>query len=253
MTPGPMRAGPKRTSLRTPLRTTGAVALLAAVALTGCGRDEGGTAGGDTEAKEVTAGKAAGDVTVWALGAEGEKLGEIAADFEAENPDAKVKVTVIPFDAAHDKIATAIAAGETPDVSLVGTTWLSEFAATGALDPTPTDLIDSSKFFEGSWGTTDVDGTSYGAPWYTETRLIYYRKDLAEKAGVTPTAGWSQDDLKAFAKGMQDNGGAKWGISLQPGGAGSWQTYLPFAWQNGAELVDGHPHLLDRRQIEVGQ
>lgn len=226
-----------RTSQRTRLRTTAAATLLAAVTLSGCGRDDGTAA--DTEAKEVSAGKASGEITVWALGAEGEQLGEIAADFEADNPDATVKVTVIPFDAAHDKIATAIAAGETPDVSLVGTTWLSEFAATGALDPTPTDLIDSSKFFEGSWGTTDVDGTSYGAPWYTETRLIYYRKDLAEKAGVTPTAGWSQDDLKAFAKGMQDNGGAKWGISLQPGGAGSWQTYLPFAWQNGAELVDG--------------
>jgi multiple sugar transport system substrate-binding protein len=76
-------------------------------------------------------------------------------------------------------------------------------------------------------------------PWYTETRLIYYRKDLAEKAGVTPEEGWSQDDLKAFTKAMQDKGGAKWGISLQPGGQGSWQTYMPFAWQRGAELVDG--------------
>ena len=134
----------------------------------------------------MTAGKASGDVTVWALGAEGEKLGEIAADFEAENPDAKVKVTVIPFDAAHNKIATAIAGGQTPDVSLVGSTWVSEFAASGALDPTPTDLVDSGDFFEGAWDTTVVDGTSYGVPWYTETRQIYYRTDLAEKAGVTP-------------------------------------------------------------------
>lgn len=219
-------------------RRAGAVAVLAAVALTGCGRDEGaGTE--DTKAKKVTSGKATGDITVWALGAEGEKLGEIAADFEAANPDAKVKVTVIPFDAAHDKIATAIAGGQTPDISLVGTTWLPEFAATGALDATPTDIIDPGRFFEGSWSTTDVDGTSYGAPWYTETRLIYYRKDLAEKAGVTPAPGWSQDDLKTFAKAMQTEGGAKWGMSLQPGGQGSWQTVMPLAWQRGAELVDG--------------
>jgi multiple sugar transport system substrate-binding protein len=124
-------------------------------------------------------------------------------------------------------------------VSLVGTTWVPEFSATGALDPTPTDLIDSSTFFEGSWSTTEVDGTSYGVPWYTETRLIYYRKDLAEKAGVTPEEGWSQDDLKAFAKAMQDKAGAEWGINLQPGGQGSWQTFMPFAWQRGAELVEG--------------
>jgi multiple sugar transport system substrate-binding protein len=224
--------------LSTTWRTTGAVALVAALALTGCGRDEGGDDAA-TEAKKVDSGKAKGAITVWALGAEGEKLGEIAADFEADNPDAKVKVTVIPFDAAHNKISTAIAGGQTPDVSLVGTTWVPEFAATGALDPTPTDLIDAGNFFEGSWSTTEVDGTSFGAPWYTETRLIYYRKDLAEKAGVTPEEGWSQDDLKAFTKALQDKAGAKWGISLQPGGQGSWQTYMPFAWQKGAELVEG--------------
>jgi multiple sugar transport system substrate-binding protein len=213
----------------------GAVVLAAALALTACGRDSGDDAA--EEAKGVSEGKATGDITVWALGAEGEKLGEIAADFEAENPDAKVDVTVIPFDAAHDKIATSIAGNQTPDVSLVGTTWVSEFAGSGALDPTPTDLIDKDAFFEGSWDTTEVDGTSYGVPWYVETRLIYYRADLAEKAGLEPPTNWQE--LKDFAKGMQTEGGAEWGINLQPGGQGSWQTYMPFAWQQGAELTDG--------------
>jgi multiple sugar transport system substrate-binding protein len=214
----------------------GAVALVAALALTGCGRDSN-TASTADKAKSVTEGKAKGNITVWALGAEGEKLGAIAADFETANPDAKVKVTVIPFDAAHDKISTSIAGGQTPDVSLVGTTWVSEFAAPTALDPTPTDLIDKAKFFQGSWDTTVVNDTSFGVPWYVETRLIYYRKDLADKAGLTPPTDWQ--GLKDFAKGMQDKGGAKWGINLQPGGQGSWQTYMPFAWQKGAELSDG--------------
>ncbi len=239
-----------RTPSRSGLLSVATVTLLA-VGLTGCGRDEGGTTA-DTEAKKVSSGKASGDITVWALGAEGEKLGEIAADFEAENPKAKVKVTVIPFDAAHDKIATAIAGAQTPDVSLVGTTWLPEFAATGALDPTPTDVIDKSAFFEGSWGTTEVDGTSMGVPWYTETRQIYYRTDLAEKAGVTPEAGWSWDDLKAFTTAMQEKAGAKYGISLQPGGQGSWQTMVPFAWQKGAELVDGDQFTFDTTPMQEG-
>ncbi|HEX7188218.1 MAG TPA: extracellular solute-binding protein, partial [Actinomycetes bacterium] len=227
-----------RTGQLTRLRTAGALALVASIALTGCGRDdEAGT--DDVKSDKVGAGKASGDITVWALGAEGDKLGEIAADFEAANPKSKVNITVIPFDAAHNKIATAIAGNKTPDVSLVGSTWVSEFAASGALDATPTDLIDPSAFFEGAWGTTDVDGTSFGVPWYTETRQIYYRKDLAEKAGVTPGDDWNWDEFKAFTKAMQTEGGAKWGISLQPGGQGSWQTYMPFAWQQGAELVEG--------------
>ncbi len=170
----------------------GAVALVAALALTGCGRDSGDDQAAD-KGKGVADGKAKGDITVWALGAEGDKLGEIAKDFEAENPDAKVKVTVIPFDAAHDKISTSIAGGQTPDVSLVGTTWVSEFAASKALDPTPTDLIDKGKFFEGSWDTTVVNDTSYGVPWYVETRLPFYRRDLLQQAGIdAPPVNWDE-------------------------------------------------------------
>ncbi|MDQ1586158.1 MAG: multiple sugar transport system substrate-binding protein [Actinomycetota bacterium] len=215
----------------------GAVAVVAALALTGCGRGSSGdsTATGTTDVK---AGKATGNITVWALGAEGEKMGAIAKGFETANPGTKVTVTVIPFDAAHDKIATAIAGSQTPDVSLVGTTWVSEFAGSKALDATPTKLIDKSKFFAGSWDTTSVNGTSYGVPWYVETRLIYYRKDLAAKAGVTEPKDWQ--GLKDFTKALQTKGGAKWGISLQPGGQGSWQTYMPFAWQKGAELTSGN-------------
>ncbi len=68
-------------------------------------------------------------------------------------------------------------------------------------------------------------------PWYVETRVLYYRTDIAEKAGITaPPATW--DELKAMAKAMQDKGGAKWGISL---GTKNWQEYLPFLWSNGGE------------------
>jgi multiple sugar transport system substrate-binding protein len=239
------------TTTRT-LRRVAATAIVAGLVLTGCGRSSDDTSTGSTgsaDAKKISSGKATGSITIWALGAEGEKLGEIAKGFEAENPKAKVKVTVIPFDAAHDKISSAIAANQTPDVSLAGTTWVSEFAGSGALDKTPTDLIDKSKFFPGAWDTTSLDGTSFGVPWYVETRLIYYRKDLAAKAGVTPKAGWSQDDFKAFAKAMQTKAGAKYGVSLPPGGTGSWQTFMPFAWQNGAELQDGDKFAFDSPEM----
>ncbi|HVQ93006.1 MAG TPA: sugar ABC transporter substrate-binding protein [Mycobacteriales bacterium] len=217
------------------LRRSRAVALLcvAGMMLTGCGRNSGDS--GDEQARSVTGGAATGTITVWAMGTEGEKLSVLAKDFEAANPGVSVKITPVPWDAAHDKIATSIAARQTPDVSLIGTTWMGEFAKTGALDPTP-DVVDKSQFFPGAWDTTAVNGTSFGVPWYVETRLIYYRKDLAQRAGVQPPA--SQADLSAFATGLQQKAKAKWGIYLQPGGQGSWQTFLPFAWQNGASLTD---------------
>ena len=117
------------------------------------------------------------------MGTEGDVLGDFAADFSDDNPDADVEVTAIPWEAAHDKIANAIASGETPDVTLLGTTWMGEFAESGGIDPTPEGLVDEADFFEGAWGSTEVGGTSYGVPWYVETRVLYYRTDLAEKAG----------------------------------------------------------------------
>ncbi|MFS8497603.1 MAG: extracellular solute-binding protein, partial [Micromonosporaceae bacterium] len=164
-----------------------ATVTITALALAACGRDSGG---GADDAQPVGEGKATGEITVWAMGTEGEALEAFAQEFTKENPDATVTVTAIPWDAAHQKISSAIAGGQTPDVAMIGTTWMGEFAKTGALDPTPPGLIDPSAFFEGAWNTTVVDGTSYGVPWYVETRLIYYRKDLAEQAGVTPPTSW---------------------------------------------------------------
>jgi multiple sugar transport system substrate-binding protein len=221
--------------MRRHVRAVVGVAAVAALTLAGCGRESGG---GQEQAESVAAGKATGEITVWAMGAEGEKLGAFAREFTAANPDAKVNVTAVPWDAAHQKIASAIAAKQTPDMSMIGTTWQGEFAKTGALDPTPVDLIAKDAYFPGAWDTTVVGGTAYSVPWYVETRVVFYRKDLAAKAGITkPPASW--DELKALAKAMQA-GGAKWGINLQPGKTGSWQSILPFGWSNGAAIeADG--------------
>ena len=231
-------------------KTTITVAGLAAVALTlsACGRDKAESTGGETGAA-VKSGAATGTITVWAMGAEGENLPTLAKEFEAANPGSKVNVTAIPWDAAHDKFTTAITANKTPDLAMVGTTWMGEFAGMDALDPTPGE-IEKSAFFEGAQGTTEVQDTSYGIPWYVETRLVYYRTDLAQKAGITaPPTDWA--GLKDMAKAMQDKAGAKYGIGLQAGGTGSWQSIMPFAWSAGADLTkdDGKAYNFDTPEV----
>jgi multiple sugar transport system substrate-binding protein len=218
-------------------RTIGALLLAAVLALAGCGRDEGG--GDDGAAQQSSAiaeGPATGEITVWAMGTEGELLPKLAAEFQKENPDATVKVTAVPWDGAHDKISTAIAGRQTPDVSLLGTTWMGEFAGGGGLDPVPANLAQSDAFFEGAWNTVAVQGTPYGVPWYTDTRVLYYRKDLAAKAGVEAPTTW--EELKTFTKALQTQGGAKYGTYLQPSGRGTWQTLAPFVWQAGGDMVN---------------
>lgn len=236
------------TTIRSTARA-GAALGLASLALVACGRDSGGT--GSTEQGEaVEDGPATGTIEVWAMGTEGEVLGDFAKAFTEDNPDAEVEVTAVPWESAHEKIANAIAAGETPDVTLVGTTWMGEFAQAGGLDPLPEDLVSSSDFFDGAWGSTEVGGTSYGVPWYVETRVLYYRKDLAEKAGWDqPPATW--DELKQFTVDLQEKGGAEYGIQLPAGGTGSWQTMLPFAWSAGAGVTNdgGTEYTLDSPEM----
>lgn len=225
----------RRTTRRTASAFT-ALAVAASLALTGCGRDSGSEAGPGAS-KAISDAKASGTISVWAMGTEGEKLQDFVKDFESANPDATVKVTAVPWEAAHDKISAAIASGKTPDVSLIGTTWMGEFAKAGGLDPTPDGLVKDSDFYDGAWGSTVVGNTSYGVPWYVETRVLYYRTDLAKKAGwdKAPTT-W--DEFSKFAADLKKSG-VKYPVSLQPGQTGSWQTVLPFAWSNGAKVTNG--------------
>ncbi|MET0812461.1 MAG: sugar ABC transporter substrate-binding protein [Microbacterium sp.] len=222
----------------------GTTALVGALALAGCGRSDAPTGGAEGGGEAIDDSPATGTVEVWAMGNEGEVLGDLAAKFEEENPDVTIDVTAVPWDGAHDRIATAIAGGQAPDVTMLGTTWVGEFASTGAFEPTPEGLVDESSFFEGSWGTAVVDDVAYGVPWYVDTRVMYYRTDLAEAAGVEPPATW--DEYKSFAKALQDQGATS-GVSLPPGGFDSWQYLLPLVWQAGGDVLaeDGETFAMD--------
>ena len=162
-----------------------AAGLMAAVlVLSACGRssDTGTAAESSAPAASISDGPATGKLTMWAQGAEGEKLPELLKEFEAANPGVTVDVTPIPWDAAHNKYQTAIAGGQTPDIAQMGTTWMGDFA--DAFDPTPANFADAG-FFPGSVKSSEVNGTSVGVPWYVDTRVVFYRKDLAEQAGIT--------------------------------------------------------------------
>lgn len=210
-------------------------ALLAVglIGLAACGRQADSTTQAGA-AKPISSGKATGQITVWAMGDEGEKLGQLAQGFERENPGVSIKITPVPWDGAHDKLSSAIAAQQTPDMSLIGTTWMGEFAKDGAFDPTPPGF-DQAAFFPSAWNSTVVNRTSFGVPWYSDTRSLYYRTDLAAQAGVQPPKSW--DELMAFAKALKDKAGAVQGINLQAGGTGTWQTFLPLFWEAGGDVL----------------
>ncbi|RSM56555.1 ABC transporter substrate-binding protein [Actinoplanes sp. ATCC 53533] len=209
-----------------------AVAAASVLLLGACGRSDEAPA--RESADTISAGPATGTVTVWAQGTEGEALTGFLKDFKDQNPGVTVEVTAVPWDNAQSKYQTAIAGGTTPDIGMLGTDWMPTFA--NALRATPAEL-DTSGMFPANVASTDIGGARYGVPWYAETRVIFYRTDLMRKAGHTtfPTT-W--DGFKELAKAMQQKAGAKYGVGLPLGGWNSFLSSLPFAWSNGAEVMN---------------
>ncbi len=191
-----------------------------------------------------SAGKpAAGPVTltVWAMGDEGDKLGtsDVLQAFQKDNPDIKVNVTAIPWTVAHDKLITAVAGKQTPDVTQLGSTWAGEFAKLNALDDVPSS-INADQFYAGAKDAGSVNGKLVGVPWYVDTRVLYYRTDLAQQAGVAQ-APQTWDDLNKLAQAYHA-GGAKYGIALS---SNNWQEYAPFLYSAGGDIMQGGKFTLD--------
>ena len=166
------------------MRVLGVGSLLLALLLAGCAR-----------APEETV------VRFWAMGREGEVVRELLPDFEREHPGVRVDVQTIPWNAAHEKLLTAYAADALPDICQLGNTWVPEFAILGALTPLQphvdrSQVVEPRDYFPGIWNTNVVDGELYGVPWYVDTRLLFYRKDMLRAAGVD-AAPRTWDELRA--------------------------------------------------------
>ncbi|MCK4715334.1 MAG: extracellular solute-binding protein, partial [Candidatus Marinimicrobia bacterium] len=124
-------------------------------------------------------------IEFWAMGVEARHVRELLPQFEKENPGVYVKVQAIPWSAAHEKLLTAYAGNSTPDLCQLGNTWIPEFVVLDAIVPL-NDFLKNSKviqvenYFPGIWETNVINRYLYGIPWYVDTRLMFYRKDLVE-------------------------------------------------------------------------
>lgn len=134
----------------------------------------------------------------WGMGREGEVAQQMMPEFEAEHPGVHVHVQQIPWTAAHEKLLTAYVGHVSPDVAQLGNTWVPEYVALGAIVPLDslikrTPSITANDYFEGIWATNVLGDTVFGIPWYVDTRLLFYRKDLLAQAGFpSPPTTWAQ-------------------------------------------------------------
>jgi multiple sugar transport system substrate-binding protein len=149
------------------------------------------------------------------MGREGEVVAQLLPEFERAHPTIHVKLQQLPWTAAHEKLLTAFAGDTTPDVCQLGNTWIPELVALNALEPLDrhaagSAVVDAGDYFAGIWDTNRIDGKLYGVPWYVDTRLLFYRRDLLARAGYsTPPRSWHEwkQMLAALSKAGADQHG----------------------------------------------
>jgi multiple sugar transport system substrate-binding protein len=174
----------------------------------------------------------------WAMGREGEVIKELLPAFERAHPGIRVEVQQSPWLSAQEKLLTAFAGDVTPDLCQLGNTWIPQFAALGALAPLDARVAASGSmqredYFKGIWDSNRIGASLYGIPWYVDTRLLFYRKDLLAEAGFAkPPQDWAEWNriLAALKKRDPD----KFGVLLP---LNEFEPLLVLALQQKEELL----------------
>ncbi|MFE1585591.1 extracellular solute-binding protein [Streptomyces sp. NPDC058737] len=177
-------------------------------------------------------------VTVWLMkdSASQDFLKRFTEGFEADHPDLDLDIRIQEWTGIGDKVQAALKAdgSDGPDVIEVGNTQVPQYAEGGRLQ----DLtLESMR----DWGIRDwLPGLAepgqwmsqqFGVPWYAANRVVIYRKDLFEQAGVNEPPRTREEWLDATEK-LDKNGDQ--GIYL----AGQdWYTLSGFIWDEGGELA----------------
>ena len=191
---------PARIIVRTPWAAAG---LLSALMMTG----------GDA--------RAAG-VTITFLNSERpETYQPVIAEFEKENPGITVRDQTVPFDQLNAQVQARIGTGDTSiDVYGVDEPRIPALVTRGLLKDLSAvrDQVAAATSPE-ALAITSYKGKLYALPEWTSTQLLFYNKDLLQKAGISapPSSvdkrlAW--DQLLVDAKATQ-KAGARWGVGFE--------------------------------------
>jgi N,N'-diacetylchitobiose transport system substrate-binding protein len=202
-----------------------AVAALSLTALAACGSSDSD----DTAASGPTT------IDVWLMkgSVSDDFLKRFTDDFAAKHTDIKANVQIQEWNGIGPKIIGALASKDAPDVIEVGNTQVAQYSASGGVK----DLTDKKAdlkgddWIEGLAGPGNYEGKQYGIPYYAANRVVVYRKDLFQAAGITTPPKTRDEWLAATAK---VNTGGNQGIYL-PGQ--NFYVLSGFIWDEGGDLA----------------
>jgi sorbitol/mannitol transport system substrate-binding protein len=153
----------------------------------------------------------------------------LTSEFTKANPDIDVKWVTLEENVLREKVTVDISTkGGQYDVLTIGTyevpiwakkNWLVPLDKLGA-DYDVEDLLPPIR------AGLSVDGKLYAAPFYGESSMIMYRKDLFEKAGLKMPDAPTWDFVVDAAKKLNDKASGTFGICLR--GKAGWGENMAF-------------------------
>jgi multiple sugar transport system substrate-binding protein len=183
---------------------------------------------------------------LWGSPQEGEVWQKVAAAFEAQHPDIKVKVEVNDWDSYWEKIRVLMAGGTPPDVFAMDAPLYPDWQSRGVLlnlqpyiDAEPGLLDDVYPITLEAYKTKDG---YFGLPRDFQTIVLYYNKDMFDAAGVAyPNDSWTYDDFRKAAKALtKDTNGDgtidQWGFWAEV--VDPEPYWGPVVWSYGGDIVD---------------
>ncbi|NTT84359.1 ABC transporter substrate-binding protein [Tabrizicola fusiformis] len=150
-------------------------------------------------------------------------------DFYAKNPDIKVEWVTLEENVLRQKVTTDIATkGGQFDVLTIGTYEVPIWGNAGwlvSLNDLPAEY-DADDLLPAIRGGLTVNGELYASPFYGESSMVMYRKDLMEAAGLTMPDAPTWADIKTAAAAMTNKDAEIYGICLR--GKAGWGENMAF-------------------------
>jgi multiple sugar transport system substrate-binding protein len=185
------------------------------------------------------------------------------AEFEAQHR-IKIRVVTYPWSAAWTELVKIALHKMGPDVSEIGSTWTQSLVSVEAVRPfVPLEvstLGGSSAFLPAAWQSglaPDYSGkrSVWAIPWISDTRLIYYRRDWLQQAGIDEqTAFQTFEQLERTLQRLQENGVAiPWAIATNPS-VFTLHTLAAWVWGAGGDFLsaDGKRTQFSKPEAQAG-
>ena len=157
------------------------------------------------------------------------ELKKLSPAFEKANPDIQLKWVILEENVLRQRATTDITTNSGQfDVMAIGTYEAPQWGKRGWLAPMtnlPADY-DLEDVVKTARDGLSYNGQLYALPFYVESSMTYYRKDLFEAAGLKMPDQPTYDQIKQFADKLTDKSKGQYGICLR--GKAGWGENMAF-------------------------